>query len=86
MNKFIDWLMISSANPNKTALTVKGFLIGIIPIFMLLFNFMGIQIGEEQIKETIDGIELLIILVFGIMSLVMTGWGLIRKIYFTFFK
>lgn len=83
MNKYIDWLTISSKNPDKIALTIKGLLIGVLPVLLILTKMLGLQIGEDATREVIDGIGLIITYGFGIISGMMTIYGLVRKIYRT---
>jgi hypothetical protein len=79
MNNFILWLFSSSADPNKIALTVKGFLLGIIPLVI-----MGLRVFN--ITPLPQDLESVAIDVSGLVAIVLTGVGLVRKIYLTFKK
>lgn len=81
INKFIDWLMISSKNPQNLALTVKGLLVSILPIAIILINkFVEVDISADA-GALVDTIGNVIIAIGGLVSVCMTGFGLARKIY-----
>lgn len=73
MKRFIQWLVQSSADPKNVSLTVRGALIGIIPI--LLFFAGQLQLGwtEADIVELIEHITVIISSFFIIV-------GMVRKI------
>lgn len=83
MKKIIDWLVKSSADKEKTSLTVKGVLTGLIPVVIVLANLTSVDISNEQLASVIDAISALVFLVSGIVSALMTISGLLRKIYTT---
>ena len=76
MTKFIQWLKVSSFNPENTALTVKGALIGIIPLL----------IGFAQMFHwgwTTDTLTIKIQLISTMIAGVLTLFGLVRKVLLT---
>lgn len=75
-SKLINWLVISSANPDKVALTVKGALIGAIPVLILVASAFHWNWTTDQITQIIEGITAF---VSGFLVLV----GLVRKIFLT---
>ena len=70
-NKFIT----SSIDPNKVSLTVKGFLVMILP---LVLAFTGIT--SEQANPIIDLIVQVVFLGSTFVSSLMMLYGLIRKV------
>lgn len=70
----------SCVNANKLALSVKGVLVGALPLAILIVNqFFQVDVSTEagQLVETIGNF---IVAIGGIISIYMTGHGLIRKI------
>lgn len=79
MQKFVQWLIQSSANPEEKALTVKGILMGFIPLFVMLLRIGNIEIAPQKIEEAI-------IIISAIVSGLVTLVGLVRKLWLTFRK
>ena len=71
MNKLIS----SSVNENKLALTIKGVLMGLVPILVIVLSTLGLNIGSEEISEVITQITAIIA---GAVAL----YGMGRKLYF----
>lgn len=76
MKKFINWLVVSSANPDAVALTVKGALIAIIPTLLLLAQLAHLNWSYDQLSQIIQQISVII-------SSGLIFVGLIRKIIIT---
>jgi len=72
----MDRLLQSSANPKKLATTVVGFLTALIPVLVILFSAIGLNIGTAEISEVIAQIGIVI-------SSALIAFGLGRKLYFT---
>ena len=72
MNKFLT----SSVDPSKLSLTIKGILLGVLPIFLVVTGMT-----EETIQPVIDGIVQIVFLVTSLVSAFQIVYGLIRKIY-----
>lgn len=81
MNKYKKFgAFSSSVDPQKLALTVKGLLVSILPIAIILVNkFVEVDISEDA-GALVDTIGNIIIAVGGLVSVAMTGYGIIRKI------
>jgi len=69
-------LIRSSANENKLALTIKGILIGLIPVIIIVLSVLGLNIGTEELTDVITQIT-------AIIAGAVTLYGLGRKLYFT---
>lgn len=80
------WLVNSSVDPNKTALTVKGFLTTVGSIVILISPLVHLQIGNDEITAVIDGITQLVILMLTVISSVITLMAFGRKLYLTDWK
>jgi uncharacterized membrane protein (GlpM family) len=78
------WLVKSSADSEKLSLTIKGTLLGIVPVAIYLFGAFNIEVASDQLTSAIDGIVVLIGVFAGIVSAVQIAVGVIRKIWTTF--
>lgn len=74
---FIIWLLQSSANPDKVALTVKGILSSLVPLIIIALKLFGIEILPENLNE-------IVIQVSSLVSILLTAVGIVRKIYLTY--
>lgn len=68
-------LLGSSADPEAVSLTIKGIGLAIIPVLVLVFKGLGLDITENEL------IEILNIIVTAVSSC-MILIGLVRKLYF----
>ena len=84
MKSFLNWLIKSSADKEKLALSVKGFLVSFLPLLILALRYFGVETSE--VGSLPEQIESLIIVFFGAVGGLLTAFGLLRKIYFTFSK
>lgn len=75
MYQFLEWLRRSSADPAKTAITIKGIVLGLAPILMLLFN-----IPSDDFNLIANNIEQLVFYASAGLSVSMVLFGLLRKI------
>jgi hypothetical protein len=78
---FYNWLVKSSVNPEKTSLTIKGFLSAVVFVLAGLgINYtLDVNTLTYSITELIQSLGLLI-------STLITTYGLLRKIYNTLAK
>lgn len=79
MIRFVQWLVQSSVNPDKIALTMKGILSAFVPLFLIFLKVAGIDIAQEDIEEGL-------VLATSIFSGLLTLAGLARKLWYTFKK
>lgn len=66
-------VLASSADPTKVALTIKGMLVAVIPILIIIGQHYGFTVTETSLMELIENFT-------GILSAIMIGYGLLRKI------
>jgi len=73
----------SSYNPENLALTVRGILTGLLPAILILVNAAGWAdtLDEGTLKQLIEAVVNLISIGGGLLAAVMTGWGILRKIF-----
>ena len=72
-----QWLIQSSANPDKLAMTVRGLLLGLIPVALIVAKTLGLDLAPQDLED-------LVVMVTAILSGVVTLFGLVRKVYFWF--
>lgn len=85
LKKAWDWLVKSSADPQKTALTVKAGLNTIIGILLVVGPAFHLNLGKTQLDEVAEAIVQMIIYAYAIISSVAMIMGFIRKIKITLF-
>lgn len=90
MKTFWNWLVTSSTDPDKTSLTIRGILVGIVPtvIWMLPLLCTGVKICIDPnslpvlVDIAIQIVHYILIAIQAItvvISSVMFIWGMIRK-------
>lgn len=87
LEKIWDWLVYSSADPEKVSLMVKGFLGAAITgvISLLGFTHMNIPGVADQFNSLADNFVLILQAILGLISLLSIFFGGIRKLYLTIF-
>lgn len=85
MANIIKWILTSSADPTKLALTVRGLLVAIVPTAIAVAPLFGIDptFAQDWLGQLADGVEKIVFLVFSLVAAVMVVWGLFRKIVLT---
>lgn len=77
MKKIWNWIVMSSADPTKYALTVKGAIVFAIPFIV---QFSGIA-SEAELNQFADNVmvivQSLLLAIGGVLSVI----GFIRKVY-----
>jgi len=76
MNK----ILASSVNPEKLSLTVKGFIVSVVPILIAVVGLTHLNLGASDITALGDGIIVFVDLVAKIIAAAMVIYGIIRKI------
>lgn len=77
MDKFLNWLVFSSENPNNVALTIKGILLMAVPVVIDMLKQFGVQFAEQR---AVDIISSAVIVISSLLTLI----GLVRKLINTF--
>jgi len=77
MNKFLNWLVFSSENPDNIALTVKGIALLAVPAVLTIASQFGLSVQEANVVSVIS--QAATTLAAG-----LTVIGLIRKLANTF--
>ena len=79
MQKLIKWLVQSSVDPSKVSMTVRGALIGIVPVLLFFAGQFHLGWTEANVVDLIETITLIVSSFFIIV-------GMIRKIVLLFTK
>lgn len=80
MKKIWNWLVVSSVDPTKTALTVKGVLTAIVPLLVLFSGAFNVETDASTIKNIIDVIGTITMQGLTLVGTTMSLYGIIRKI------
>lgn len=72
-------LLGSSADPEKIALSVKGYALAVIPVIVMIAGFAGVDLTQNELTELLNA-------VLGVVSSICIVYGLGRKIYLKFVK
>ncbi len=83
LKKIWNWLVMSSANPNEMALTVKGFLGTLASILLLVSPIVHLHINDAQTTAITDMIIQIVLALCAVISALSGIMGFVRKIYLT---
>lgn len=84
LRKIWNWIIVSSEDPTKTSLAVKGFLTTAGSILLLISPIVHWQITQSSLDQGID-IAMQITLALLALGSAITGlFGLFRKFYYLF--
>jgi hypothetical protein len=76
--------LASSADPKQISIMVKGAIVAIAPIIALVIKAAGGEISNEELQSVINVSTDIIAALGSIASLAMIGYGLLRKVYYSF--
>lgn len=82
-NTIVRWIVLSSENPTEASLTIKGFLLGVLPVLMAVAGIAHFNVGQDQLSAIFDTVAAIVQVALSIVAAVMTGWGLLRKLWNT---
>ncbi len=75
MTKLYEWLVWSSANPEKLSATIKGALIAVVPVLIFLISFIfKIDVSQSEFLGQIDDF-------CTALGSIVIAFGLIRKMF-----
>ena len=66
-------ILSSSANSDKLSLTVKGILIGVLPLIIFVAGTLGVTLTELELVEVVETITT-------VLSMAVVAYGLGRKV------
>lgn len=76
----IPKILSSSADSTRLSLTIKGLLIGVIPVVLVVAPTLGLNLEEGTLKEFVNALDQVFVALFGLLAAVTTLYGLGRKI------
>lgn len=81
MDKFWNWLVVSSADPEKYSLTIKAVGAGLVTVLTVVLGFARIPAGD--FTPVVDGLVVVVQAFFGLVSALAFLYGVFRKLYLT---
>lgn len=87
IEKVWDWLVWSSADPEKLSLTVKGVLAGIGTLITVVIGVANVHLPEGApalLTQIVDATVLAVQAIAGAVSALAAVYGLARKLLITF--
>lgn len=75
MQSFLRLIIISSANPDKSSMTIKGILLQYVAVMLTLGTLAGIPLMESEVVKYIEMASLA-------AGALLTLFGLTRKLYY----
>lgn len=83
IEKLWDFIVWSSADPDRLSLTTRGFLTGVVTIVSIGAGLQNVHLPSELLTSTVDSIIVAVQAIIGAVAAVATVGGLLRKIYLT---
>lgn len=87
---FIQWLVLSSNDPAKLSLSVRGFLVGLIPAILTMLSAacgFGIVclvgVDATWLNRIVDLVINIINGLLGVVAATMMIYGMLRKVFLT---
>lgn len=75
MQSFLRLIIISSANPDKASMTIKGILLQYVAVMLTLGTLVGIPLMESEVVKYIEMASIA-------AGALLTLFGLTRKLYY----
>lgn len=79
MKQIFDFIIRSSKNPTEVSLTVKSFLVMVIPFLIPLTGLLHLNVTNDQVMQFVDAITLLTQTVFALIGAIGMVIGITRK-------
>jgi len=83
LKKLWNWLVISSEDPAKFSLTIKGVAI---PVILYVLNWKGLTLDGNALQQFIDAFVNSIVFIVNGMSILFALYGAGRKVWNTIKK
>jgi len=77
---FIKWLLVSSEDPQKVSMMVKGLLVVAVPKVVLLSGLLHLGITDQDIQPIVDGITVGTTIVLTLVGTLYALYGAVRKL------
>lgn len=79
LKSFISWLVVSSQDPKKVALTVQGFLMILVPFVVQFSGLLNLVVDEQNAKAFVDAVSILVQTSLTFVGSIVMVVGIIRK-------
>jgi hypothetical protein len=86
LDKFFNWLLVSSNDPQEVSLTVKGVLLGAVPAIMSVAGVAHLNLGSDALTAFFDVVVGFVQNALAVVASVVALYGAIRKLWLTVFK
>ena len=83
IKRMFEWLIYSSENASKWSVTVKSFLVGIVPAILYFSSLANVQVDSASLQILINAVGDAIVYIGGAISTIGFIYGLARKIITT---
>lgn len=67
-------ILQSSQNPEKLSMTIKGLLIGLVPLFIAVLSWAGVNVSDTAVVELVESVTTW-------LSLTVVTVGALRKFW-----
>lgn len=79
--KIFQWIMVSSKDPNKVSLTIRGILVGAITYIVFFAGVFHFNVDQGDLNSLAVQLSDIVQMTLTLVSAVATTVGLVRKIY-----
>jgi len=86
LNRVLEWILVSAADPNEVSLTIRGLLIAVVPSILFALGLAHVNLGQEQLTGIIDATVAFIGAALQAIGYAIALWGVIRKAWYTVFN
>ncbi len=89
LERFFQWLVVSSQDPKRASLTIKAALIALVPITLHAIDtacglgVVCLGVDETGLNATIEQISAIVLGVTTLIALLGSAYGFVRKIVAT---
>lgn len=78
---FLEAVLMSSSDPTKISLTIRGLLVTLVPVILIVAQHFGLGLlAESDVLVIIESLTKIIASILTLIGLFMTTWGMIRKL------
>ncbi len=75
MEKFLQFIVKSSADPSRTSATIKGLLLANVGVLLFVIQYFNLPYTSDEVVESIG-------LFAGFAGAALSAFGMLRKLYF----
>jgi len=83
IKRIVEWIVVSSEDPTKLSLTVKGFLGGLVTVATFFLGLQDIVLDQGLVRSLIDQTVSIVQIMAGLVSALAMLYGGLRKVTLT---